>query len=174
MKEKIQDAWNFIFLECTICLTHFCGLFLIVPWGFLRKSDLRIWLNDLFFFLVLGFGFSSIVRTRRHTSREVSGIGEISISDSATEKEKLNFSSKNHCFQYTNGYGIPMVLVYQYRFWKPKFLVYRRFWYTNGFVIPTVLVYQWFRYTKNFGFQNRYWYTVGCGIPLWYDLVQND
>ena len=54
------------------------------------KSVLSLWLNDFFFFLVLGFGFSSTVRTRRHTSREVSGIGEISILDSA-KKEKLKF-----------------------------------------------------------------------------------
>ena len=58
------------------------------------KSVLSLWLNDFFFFFVLGFGLSSIVRTRRHTSREVSGIGEISILDSAKEKERLKFSIK--------------------------------------------------------------------------------
>ena len=63
--------------------TYFVGFFLIVPWEFLMKSVLNLWLNDFFFFLVLGFGFSSTVRTRRHTSREVSGIGEISILISA-------------------------------------------------------------------------------------------
>ena len=56
------------------------------------KSVLSLWLNDFFFFFVLGFGLSSIVRTRRHTSREVSGIGEISILDSAKEKERLKLS----------------------------------------------------------------------------------
>ena len=54
------------------------------------KSVLSLWLNDFFFFFVLGFGLSSIVRTRRHTSREVSGIGEISILVSE-KKEKLKF-----------------------------------------------------------------------------------
>ena len=82
---------NFSFLSCTIFSTYLGGFFLIVPWGFLIKSVPSLWLNDFFFFL-LGFGFSSIVRTRRHTSREVSGIGEISILISAKEKEKLKFN----------------------------------------------------------------------------------
>ena len=65
--------------------TYLGDFFLMVPWGFLIKSVLSLWLNDFFFFFVLGFGFSSIVRTRRHTNKEVSGIGDISILDSKKE-----------------------------------------------------------------------------------------
>ena len=63
--------------------TYLGSLFLIAAWGFLIKSFLSLWLNDFFFFFALGFGLSSIVRTRRHMSRELSGMGEISILDSA-------------------------------------------------------------------------------------------
>ena len=80
------------FLSCMIFSTYLGSFFLIVAWGLLIKSVLSLWLNDFFFFFVLSFGLSSIVRTRRHTSREVSGIGEISILDSAKEKERLKFS----------------------------------------------------------------------------------
>ena len=79
-------------------LTYFGDFFLIIPWGLLMKSVLSLWLNDFFLFFVLGFDFSSIVRTRRHTSREVSGIGEISILDSAIEKAKMNFTITNQWF----------------------------------------------------------------------------
>ena len=63
--------------------TYLGSFFLIIAWGLLIKSVLNLWLNDFFFLFLLGFGLSSIVRARRHTSREVSGIGEISILRSA-------------------------------------------------------------------------------------------
>ena len=69
-----------------IFVTYLGSIFLLVALGFLIKSVLNLWLNEFFFFFVLGFDLSRIVRTSRHTSREERGIGKMSILDSAKEE----------------------------------------------------------------------------------------